>query len=413
MADLNVNEARIRAMIEGLAQFTATPGAGTTRLTYSEEHRGARAFLLEQMEKAGLVTREDAVGNLFGRIEGQRPDLAPVLVGSHFDSVPNGGAFDGPAGVVAGIETAFVFQDLGLRPERPVEIIAMIEEEGSRFGGGLFGSRLLTGQVGQADLDTMADHDGVSVAQAMRAFGLDPEKAADVALAEGAVHAFLELHIEQGPVLEESADDVAFVTEIVSLTQLEVTLTGAAGHAGTTPMTGRKDAFVAASGIIAGLPELVAGIDPSAVATVGRMSVAPGGANVIPNHVSFSVDIRAAKKEIVARIVAALKERLAALDAGGIGHSVAEAIFIPETPMSDAVFDAFAASADAAGIRWRRMPSGAGHDAMILSAITQTGLVFVPSRDGISHAPEEWTDYADLALGVEVIFRATRRIAGA
>ncbi len=168
---------RIEALIEGIDRFNATPGRGTTRLTYSPEYRAARDFVAGQMVEAGLEVREDAVGNIFGRLEGARPDLAPILVGSHLDSVPNGGRFDGPAGVVAGIETAFLFRDLGLQPDRPIEVVALIEEEGTRFGGGLFGSRLLTGQVDPAALDNLRDDAGVSAAQAMTDYGLDPVRA--------------------------------------------------------------------------------------------------------------------------------------------------------------------------------------------------------------------------------------------
>tara|TARA_R100001039_G_scaffold28127_1_gene19517 strand:+ start:2118 stop:3359 length:1242 start_codon:yes stop_codon:yes gene_type:complete len=410
MTKQHVNETRIQEMIEGIAQFTSTPGKGTTRLTYSEEHRGVRDYLLTKMKEAGLQTREDAVGNLFGRIEGQNPDLPPVLVGSHFDSVPNGGAFDGPAGVVTGLETAFVFQELGLKPERPVEIIAMIEEEGGRFGSGLLGSRLLTGQVSQQDLQELKDANGVSVAEAMSTFGLDPSHADKVALAADSIHAFLELHIEQGPVLEQHEEDVGIVTEVVSLSQVEVTVKGAAGHAGTTPMNARKDAMVGAASIIAKLPEMVKAVDDAAVGTVGRITVQPGGANVIADSVSFSVDIRSPSANSVAQIKERLNTALEQLQPSGLTYNVSEKITIPSTPMSADIQKQFAHDADSFGLKWRHMPSGAGHDAMILSKITQVGLVFVPSRDGISHAPEEWTDYDKLAKGIEVIFRTAKAL---
>ena len=410
MTKQHVNETRIQEMIEGIAQFTSTPGKGTTRLTYSEEHRGVRDYLLAKMKEAGLQTREDAVGNLFGRIEGQNPELPPVLVGSHFDSVPTGGAFDGPAGVVTGLETAFVFQELGLKPERPVEIIAMIEEEGGRFGSGLLGSRLLTGQVSQQDLQELKDANGVSVAQAMSAFGLDPSHADKVALAADSIHAFLELHIEQGPVLEQHEEDVGIVTEVVSLSQVEVKVKGAAGHAGTTPMSARKDAMVGAASIIAKLPEMVKAVDDAAVGTVGRITAQPGGANVIADSVSFSVDIRSPSANSVAQIKERLNTALELLQPSGLTYNVSEKITIPSTPMSADIQKQFANDADSFRLKWRHMPSGAGHDAMILSKITQVGLVFVPSRDGISHAPEEWTDYDKLAKGIEVIFRTAKAL---
>lgn len=410
MTQQHINESRVQDMIECIAQFTSTPGKGTTRLTYSAEHRDVRDYLLSKMKEAGLKTREDAVGNIFGRIEGKKPDLPPVLVGSHFDSVPNGGSFDGPAGVVAGLETAFVFQELGIKPERPVEIIAMIEEEGGRFGSGLLGSRLLTGQVKQQELHELKDQNGISVAQAMSDFGLDPSRSGEVVLSAGSLHAFLELHIEQGPVLEQNQEDIGIVTEVVSLSQIEVTVTGAAGHAGTTPMNARKDAMVGAATVIARVPGIVAEVDQAAVGTVGRIVAQPGGANVIPNSVTFSVDIRSPQAENVAEIKDKLRTELKQLSDSGLIFVINEKITIPSTPMAEEIQKQFTKDADASGIKWRWMPSGAGHDAMILSKITQTGLIFVPSRDGISHAPEEWTDYDKLAKGIEVIFRTAKAL---
>ncbi|MGP9566863.1 Zn-dependent hydrolase [Halomonas sp. AOP5-B2-8] len=410
MTQQHINESRVQDMIECIAQFTSIPGKGTTRLTYSAEHRDVRDYLLSKMKEAGLKTREDAVGNIFGRIEGKKPDLPPVLVGSHFDSVPNGGSFDGPAGVVAGLETAFVFQELGIKPERPVEIIAMIEEEGGRFGSGLLGSRLLTGQVKQQELHELKDQNGISVAQAMSDFGLDPSRSGEVVLSAGSLHAFLELHIEQGPVLEQNQEDIGIVTEVVSLSQIEVTVTGAAGHAGTTPMNARKDAMVGAATVIARVPGIVAEVDQAAVGTVGRIVAQPGGANVIPNSVTFSVDIRSPQAENVAEIKDKLRTELKQLSDSGLIFVINEKITIPSTPMAEEIQKQFTKDADASGIKWRWMPSGAGHDAMILSKITQTGLIFVPSRDGISHAPEEWTDYDKLAKGIEVIFRTAKAL---
>lgn len=407
---MHARETRIRDMIEALADFTASPGKGTTRLTYSAQHRAALDYLVGRMQAAGLSTRIDSVGNLIGRLEGSEPSLPPVLVGSHIDSVPNGGAFDGPAGVVAGIETAFCLQEQGHHPRRPVEVIAMIEEEGARFGGGLLGSRILTGQVDRDALSGMVDGKGVALDEAMTDFGLALEDAPDAVISEGGIHAFLELHIEQGPVLEQTGDAVGIVTSIVALSQLEVTITGAAGHAGTTPMAGRRDALVAAAGVIAELPDLCSKIDPRAVITVGQIEVRPGGANVIPEATSFSVDLRADRAETVGGLKAAVRERLAVLEAFGFGVTVSEQLSVPETPMSEDIRSAMIAAAEDCAFAWRPMPSGAGHDAMVLSKIAPVGLVFVPSRNGVSHTPEEWTDYDQLARGVEVIFRATRAL---
>lgn len=404
---------RVEALIEGIDQFNATPGQGTTRLTFSPAYKQARDYVAARMVEAGLAVREDAVGNVFGRIEGTNPDLAPILVGSHLDSVPNGGRFDGPAGVVAGIETAFLFRDLGLRPERPVEVIAMIEEEGARFGGGLFGSRLLTGQVDPATLEDLRDDDGISAAAAMRDYGLDPAGAAQAALAPGAVHAFLELHIEQGPVLEAEGRDIAIVDRIVGLAQLKVTVRGRAGHAGTTPMDQRRDALMGAVGILSQLPDLARQVGRDSVLTVGKMEVLPGGANVIPDHVWFTVDLRAPAEADVRQLIDMVRATAAHAQGNGLTCTVEQQLYAAPTPLSAQIHAGLTAQADALGVSHRVMVSGAGHDAMIMAGFAPTGLIFVPSRGGISHAPEEWTDYAQLARGIDVIFATIRQMSGA
>lgn len=404
---------RIEAMIEGLDRFTATPGRGTTRLTYSAEYRAAADFVTGWMRDAGLTVRQDAVGTIIGRIEGRNPDLSPILVGSHLDSVPNGGRFDGPAGVVAGIETAFLFRDLGLVPDRPVEVVAMVEEEGTRFGGGLFGSRLLTGAIAPEALEDLRDGQGVSAAEAMRAYGLDPARAGEAARAPGSVHAFLELHIEQGPVLEAEGRDIAVVQTIVGLAQLRVTVRGQAAHAGTTPMDQRRDALVGAVGILAQLPDLARQVGRGAVLTVGRMEVLPGGANVIPDLVTFTIDLRAPAEADVLRLIEMVEGTVAHAQGNGLSCSIERQLYAPPTPLSDQIQTALLAQAEGLGLSHRVMVSGAGHDAMILAGLAPTGLIFVPSRGGVSHAPEEWTDYAQLARGTDLIFATIRQMSGA
>lgn len=395
---------RIQRLIEGLDQFTATPGKGTTRLTYSLEFRQASDFLRAEMEAVGLTVREDAIGNLIGRLEGSDPDLAPVLIGSHFDSVPNGGKFDGQAGVVAGIEIACLFKERGLAPERSIEIIAMIEEEGTRFGGGLVASRILTGGLDTRSLDDLPDDDGITMAQAMAAYGLDPALAYRAVLKPGSVHAFLELHIEQGPVLEAHGEDVGIVERIVGMAQLKATFRGQAGHAGTTPMNARRDALVGAVGALSQLPDLARAIGQDAVLTVGKLEVRPGGANVIPDLVTFSVDIRAPGADAVRALVDLTRSVIEGAGGNGLTVEVDEQLFVPPVPLSAELHGTLSRHAGRLGLKSRTMVSGAGHDAMIMVGFVPTGLIFVPSRNGISHAPEEWTDYEQLARGVDVLF---------
>ncbi|WP_207100222.1 Zn-dependent hydrolase [Paracoccus shandongensis] len=404
--------ARIEALIEGLDRFNATPGQGTTRLTYSPEFRAASDWLAARMRDAGLTVREDAVGNLWGRLEGRDPALAPVVIGSHFDSVPHGGRFDGPAGVVAGIEVAALFRQHGLTPGRPVEVIAMIEEEGARFGGGLMASRILTGRMDAARLHDIADGAGVTAAEALAAYGLDPARAHQARLAPGAIHVFLELHIEQGPVLEAHGQDVAIVDRIVGLAQLKATFRGQAGHAGTTPMANRRDALVGAVTALAQLPDLARRIGRDAVLTVGRMEVLPGGANVIPDRVSFTVDIRAPEEGVVTDLIAQTRAVIEQVGGNGLGVEIEQQLFAAPTPLSAPLHAALTRHAERLGLQGRTMVSGAGHDAMIFADFAPTGLVFVPSRDGISHAPQEWTDFGQLAKGVDVLFLAACELTG-
>ncbi|QDC02447.1 Zn-dependent hydrolase [Mesorhizobium sp. 8] len=395
---------RIQRLIEGLDRFTATPGEGTTRLTYSPEFRQAADFLRAEMESAGLTVREDGVGNVIGRLEGSNPDLAPVMIGSHFDSVPNGGKFDGQAGVVAGIEIASLFRDRGLMPERPIEFIGMIEEEGTRFGGGMVASRILTGRLDTGSLNALPDDDGITMAEAMARYGLDPAQAHRAVLKPGSVYAFLELHIEQGPVLEAQGDDVGIVDRVVGMAQLKVTFRGQAGHAGTTPMNARRDALVGAVAALSQLPDLARAIGQDAVLTVGKLEVHPGGANVIPDLVTFTVDIRAPKDAVVRTLVERSRSVIEQAGGNGLTVEVEEQLFVSPVLLSVELHGTLTRHAGTLGLKSRTMVSGAGHDAMIMAEFAPTGLVFVPSRNGISHAPEEWTDYEQLARGVDVVF---------
>lgn len=397
-------------MIEGLDQFTSTPGQGTTRITFSSEFRQGSDYLRRRMQEAGLTVREDAIGNLFGRLEGHDPTLSPVLVGSHFDSVPNGGKFDGPAGVIAGIETAHLFREQGLRPNRPIEVIAMIEEEGSRFGSGLMASRLLTGKLGTEQLSEIRDDAGISFTEAMYSYGLEPQHLHEVVLPREKVHAFLELHIEQGPVLEANGEDVAIVDRIVCLTQLRVRVFGDAGHAGTTPMTARRDALIGAVSVLSQLPDLAYKVGQNAVLTVGKVEVKPGGANVIPDEVEFTVDIRAPEEDVVRQLVAETRSAVTDVEGNGFRTEVIEELFAPPIMLSSEIHADLSSHADQLGLKYRTMVSGAGHDAMIMADYVPTGLIFVPSRNGVSHSPDEWTDYDQLARGIDVLFSTVREM---
>ncbi|CEI84620.1 N-carbamoyl-L-amino acid hydrolase [Oceanobacillus oncorhynchi] len=405
---MKANQERIEKHIKALSRYTATPNEGTTRLTYSEEDLQARIYIKEQMEAYGLEVREDGLGNIFGKLEGEKKDAPSVIVGSHFDSVPHGGDYDGPAGVIAGLEIAALFQDNQVKPVYPLEIIAMIEEEGSRFGGGLMGSRGIAGYLSKDDVQETKDKDGISVPEAMKKIGLDPSL--EVKRDPETIKAFLEMHIEQGPILEEEQISVGVVESIVGLTQLEVTIDGKAGHAGTTPMDRRSDALVAAANIISKLPQIAMEEGEGAVTTVGRHQVFPNGANVIPDKVVFSVDIRSSKEAHVKNVVQKVKNLVRSWEANGIQTAVEQSLYMQPKELNKKIRSILEASCAQLGTSFINMHSGAGHDAMVLSDITDVGLIFVPSKDGLSHCPEEWTAIHELAAGIEVLYETALKL---
>lgn len=405
---MKANQQRIEQHLDLLSQFTATPGEGVTRLTYSDEDLKARNYIKEKMIAYDLVVTEDGFGNIFGKLEGILPDAPSVIVGSHFDSVPNGGAYDGTAGVIVGLEVAALFKEGNIKPTYPLEIIALVEEEGSRFAGGLMGSRGMMGLLSEEEFKKLTDRDGIKAEDAMVAIGLNPSK--EKFRDPKTIRAFLELHIEQGPILEEKGIQIGIVEAIVGLTQLEVTVKGQAGHAGTTPMDRRADALVAAAQIIGDLPKLATAVGNGTVITTGRLNVFPNGANVIPDKVVFTIDIRSGKEENVLAAVKNTKERVAAQNSGGVHASVEEMLYIQPKLLDANVRTILKESSEALDIVTCDIPSGAGHDAMVLSDFTACGMVFIPSKDGLSHCPEEWSDARDLAAGTTILFEAAKKL---
>jgi allantoate deiminase len=405
---MNELQARIEKHINAISQFTATPGNGTTRLTYSQEDVKAREYIKKVMKEYGLQVREDGLGNIFGKLEGSLKDAPSVLIGSHFDSVPNGGSFDGPAGVVAGLEVAALFAKNQIIPQYPLEVIAMVEEEGSRFGGGLMGSRGMVGLLSEEDFLHLKDRDGVSTEEAMMKIGLDPSlpKQRD----PQTIKAFLELHIEQGPILEEKNIPIGVVEAIVGLTQLEVTVKGQAGHAGTTPMNRRSDALVAAAKMIAEFPKLAYNEGDGTVITTGRLNVFPNGANVIPDKVVFSVDIRSGKEEHVISVIEKVRNLVDSYSGNGIETTIEQPLYIQPKAMNRDIVSLLQEKSSELQIPFCSINSGAGHDAMVFSDYTDVGMIFIPSKAGLSHCPEEWSDSLHIAGAVQILYEAAKKL---
>ncbi|HSU78942.1 MAG TPA: Zn-dependent hydrolase, partial [Candidatus Angelobacter sp.] len=405
---MNNLQQRIEGHLDTLSQFTATPGKGTTRLSYSREDLQARQYIKEKMKEYGLQVEEDGLGNIFGKMEGQLKEAPSVLIGSHFDSVPNGGAFDGQAGVVVGLEVAGLFARNKVQPNYPLEVIAMIEEEGARFGGGLMGSRGIVGLLSEEAFTNLTDKDGISTVEAMAEIGLDsslPKKRDPKT-----IKAFLEMHIEQGPILEEKGLSIGVVEAIVGLTELEVTIEGQAGHAGTTPMDHRSDALVTAAKIIAQFPELARGEGEGTVITTGRLNVFPNGANVIPDKVVFTVDIRSGKEEHVISAVGKVKDLIAFYKGNGIKTSVEQQLYVQPKTMNQDIISLLKENCRQLGHSYCSINSGAGHDAMVFSDYTDVGMLFIPSKAGLSHCPEEWSDSKDIANAVQIFYEVAKKL---
>ncbi|MFJ9385322.1 Zn-dependent hydrolase [Peribacillus sp. NPDC101481] len=397
---------RIEKQISDLGEFTSTPGEGTTRLTYSKEDLLTRNYIKNKMMDYGLTVQEDGFGNIFGKLGGTLKDAPSVLLGSHFDSVPNGGAYDGPAGVIVALEVAALFSENQLTPKYPLEIVALIEEEGARFGGGLMGSRGIVGTLSEESFKNLKDKDGITTIEAMSKVGLDfslPKRRNP-----NSIKAFLELHIEQGPILEEKNIPIGVVEAIVGLTQFEVTIEGKAGHAGTTPMDRRTDALVAAAQIISQLPSFAIEEGEGTVITTGRLDVLPNGANVIPNKVVFSVDIRSSKEEHINNVIRRMKELIESYQVQGIHTTAEQLLYMPPKILSNEIKDLLKDKSSDLEIPYCSIDSGAGHDAMVFSDVTDVGMLFVPSKAGLSHCPEEWSDARHLANGVQIFYEVAK-----
>ena len=410
---LKTNIERIQKDIETLAQFSCVEGIGCTRFTYTKEFAQARDYIISEMKAAGLTVREDAVGTVIGRLEGKNPNAPILMTGSHFDTVKTGGRFDGPAGVTAALETARTLHDEGFVPECPIEFVALPEEEGARFGGGLMGSRAMCGKLTQAEVDTYKDWDGVTIAEAMKGYGLDPTKIAEAKRTPGEIGTFIELHIEQGPILENNRTDVGIVEAIVGLRCLNVTVTGRSDHAGTTPLNMRADTMLATAKAIVAGTEKAKELNDGTVVTFGRVETIPGAFNIVAKETNFNIDCRSRGIESVNTVIDVIRTSLerSVAENPGLSFEMEEKTSALPVQMKAEVQELLEKHAAELNISTRKMLSGAGHDAMIMGALCDVAMVFVPSKDGRSHVPEEWTDYADLQKGVELVYRTITELA--
>lgn len=391
--------------IDDLATISEESGR-LTRLYLTPEHRRANHLVATWMRQAGMTVREDAVGNVIGRYEGERPGAPALMIGSHLDTVRDAGRFDGMLGVLTGIAVVADLEARGRRLPFAVEVIGFGDEEGTRFQSTLIGSRALTGGLDPAILETR-DAKGRTLAEAMRDFGLTPDMAALATAARrpDEVLAYVELHIEQGPVLEALDRPVGVVTAIAGATRFSVTVTGTAGHAGTVPMTLRRDALAAAAEMVLAVEELCSGRE-RLVGTVGRIEAMPGAVNVIPGKVRFTIDLRSDRDAVRAERADALRARLAAIaDRRTVALDIEVLHDSGAVACDPGLMDQLAAAARAQGLDAPELPSGAGHDAMAVAPLCPIAMLFVRCERGISHNPAERITAADAEAGARVLAR--------
>ncbi|MFT8889731.1 MAG: Zn-dependent hydrolase [Ethanoligenens sp.] len=396
---------QLRALLEEWAAFNATPGNGCTRLPFTKEARRAADCIRRRMVEAGLNVREDAAGNIIGVLPGEDTALPALAVGSHYDTVQNGGNFDGQAGIAVGILLARLLKQNGVRLKRTLAVVAFCDEEGMRFGTGYFGSKAMLGQITQEDLHHFRDKDDVSVYDAMKAYGLVPEKIGEARQDLSKIAAFIEMHIEQGPVLDQNHEEIGLVECIVGIQRYVITVHGRADHAGTTPMDMRADAMEAAAKVIAQLPDWARAEGDGTVATTGYCRAVPGGMNIIAGEVQFSVDVRSRCQTHIDTVVSKLRAALnTACSRDGVSWDMDCKLDVAPVDLSTSMLDLLEQSCQTHGYRFRRMISGAGHDALAIGQVLDTVMLFVPSKDGRSHCPAEWTEYADIAKAVHVLY---------
>ncbi|WP_435146971.1 hydantoinase/carbamoylase family amidase [Halobaculum sp. P14] len=417
--DITADEDRLRADIEangGFGDVDAAAGRGRTVLCGTEPNRAARSRLVDRMEDAGLDVAVDAVGNVAGTWapESADADAAPVAAGSHLDSVPEGGIFDGPLGVYAALEAVRAMQAAGAEPDRPVVVVSFTEEEGQRFADGLLGSSVAVGDRSVDDALELTDDDGVTLAAALDDIGFRGDGRLDASEWD----AWYELHVEQDTRLEAAGVPVGVVDTITGIMHCEVAIEGEANHAGATPMDERTDALAAAAELVLDVEsaanDVVATTSDSAVGTVGSLSVSPNATNVVPGRVDAGVDVRDVEYESMQTVVGAVRETLDRLERErGVETSLARPFDLAPTPLSERLRDAAHRAGVAAGVDTMDLHSGAAHDTMHVADVTDAALLFAPSRDGVSHNPREWTDWADCAAATTVLAGALADAAGA
>jgi N-carbamoyl-L-amino-acid hydrolase len=404
---MRIDRRRLEQSIEELGRIGATPHGGLTRLALSDEDRRGRDWMVARMREAGLRVSVDRMGNIFGERPGSDA-LPPVLMGSHVDSVPTGGKYDGQLGVLCALEAIRSLNDHGVSTRHPVTLVIFTNEEGARFQPAMIASGVMAGKIALEDAYNARDKDGIRLVDELERIGyLGPEPCVPRAF-----RAYLELHIEQGPCLEEEQLSVGVVEGIVAISWSRLTIHGVQDHAGPTPMRIRHDALVAAADVITGVRGIARVLGGDAVTTVGNLTVSPNIVNAIPGRVTLSIDMRDPRTETLDRARPMLDTLVReACAREGVRYELEHYWQVPYTPFTPDIVAAVERAAKTVGARWRRILSGAGHDAQYMAAIGPTAMIFVPSHGGRSHCEEEFTAIEDIEDGANTLFLAALDLA--
>lgn len=395
---------------EAMSQFTA-PGEGINRLAFTDADWAGRQYIIDRMIDAGLTVETDGFGNVIGYKLGKNPELPVVMVGSHTDSVPNGGNYDGVVGVLSAIEVIRSMIDDGYEHDHTIAVVSFMCEESGRFGDATLGSKAMRGELRLQDLHRLVDKQGISLYEALKGRNLNPDEIKQVEY-KRPVKSFTEIHIEQGKVLEHEAKPIGVVTGIAAPERFYVTIRGNADHSGATPMNLRHDALCGASKIILGIEEIAAmQEEPPVVGTVGIVEVTPGAMNVIPGVVKLGVDIRSISEVARNSVVTLIKEFIdVTAEKRGLSYTIEPVAQDHPVAMHPAMIREIEEAVTSLGVEYMALPSGAGHDAMHWADDVPTGMIFIPCLNGISHNPAEFAEMDDIVTGVEVLDKVLRKL---
>ena len=407
---VTINTERLKKRIEDLAAIGREEDYGIYRMAFSAGDKLGRDWFKNEIREAGLDLYEDGAANIHARLN-WRADVPSVMSGSHLDTVPGAGHLDGALGVLVALECLQCLKEQGAKTQYPLEAVAFSDEEG-RFGG-MFGSQAMTGKLTPESIHQAVDLDGVSISEAMKTMGLNAMDALHARRNPKSIHAFVEMHIEQGPVLDQMQCPVGIVEGIVGLFRWDVNLIGHANHAGTTPMNMRNDAFNGVAEIATQIPRILEeyGSERS-VATIGRVELFPGAANVVPGKANFSLEVRDTEKRILEELHLAFRRSLSAIARRlGLMFEFNVVSKIEPVKCDNGIMQTIKSVADDFNIKTFQLPSGAAHDTQMLASITRAGMVFVPSKEGRSHSAAEWTDMEDIFAGANIMINTLYKLA--